>query len=52
MLTGIGWQYKGTANPTVIKSLQLGALSMKPRTYIMKATPTFLRLEYQSTTLL
>ena len=36
--------------PTVLKSLQLGAFSMKPSTSIMKGTPTFLRLEYQSTT--
>jgi SAM-dependent methyltransferase len=36
--------------PTSLKSLQLGAFSMKPSTSIMKGTPTFLRLEYQSTT--
>jgi hypothetical protein len=46
----IGGPYKGTVNPTVLKSLQLGAFSMKPSTSIMKGTPTFLRLEYQSTT--
>jgi hypothetical protein len=45
----VGGPYKGTVNPTVLKSLQLGAFSMKPSTSIMKGTPTFLRLEYQST---
>ena len=46
----MGGPYKGTVNPTVLKSLQLGAFSMKPSTSIMKGTPSFLRLEYQSTT--
>jgi hypothetical protein len=46
----IGGPYKGTVNPTVLKSLQLGAFSMKPSTSIMKGTPSFIRLEYQSTT--
>jgi hypothetical protein len=46
----VGGPYKGTVNPTVLKSLQLGAFSMKPSTSIMKGTPTFIRLEYQSTT--
>jgi hypothetical protein len=46
----VGGPYKGTVNPTVLKGLQLGAFSMKPSTSIMKGTPTFLRLEYQSTT--
>jgi hypothetical protein len=46
----VGGPYKGIVNPTVLKSLQLGAFSMKPTTSIMKGTPTFLRLEYQSTT--
>jgi hypothetical protein len=45
----VGGPYKGIVNPTVLKSLQLGAFSMKPSTSIMKGTPTFLRLEYQST---
>ena len=44
----VGGPYKGTVNPTVLKSLQLGAFSMKPSTSIMKGTPTFIRLEYQS----
>jgi hypothetical protein len=46
----VGGPYKGTVNPTILKSLQLGAFSVKPSTSIMKGTPTFLRLEYQSTT--
>jgi hypothetical protein len=40
--------YKGTVNPTILKGLQLGAFSMKPITSIMKGTPSFLTLEYQS----
>jgi hypothetical protein len=44
----VGGPYKGTVSPTVLKSLQLGAFSMKPSTSIMKRTPSFLRLEYQS----
>jgi hypothetical protein len=44
----VGGPYKGTVNPTALKSLQLGAFSMKPSTSIMKGTPSFLRLEYQS----
>jgi hypothetical protein len=46
----VGGPYKGTVNPTSLKSLQSGAFSMKPSTSIMKGTPSFLRLEYQSTT--
>ena len=46
----LGGPYKGAVNPTVLKSLQLGAFSMKPSMSIMKGTPTFIRLEYQSTT--
>jgi hypothetical protein len=46
----VGGPYKGTINPTVLKSLQLGVFNMKPSTSIMNGTPTFLRLEYQSTT--
>jgi hypothetical protein len=46
----VGGPYEGTVNPTVLKSLQLGAFSMKPSTSIMKGTPSFIRLEYQSTT--
>ena len=46
----VGGPYKGLVNPTVLKSLQLGAFSMKPSTSIMKGTPSFIRLEYQSTT--
>ena len=46
----VGGPYKGAVNPTVLKGHQLGAFSMKPSTSILKGTPTFLRLEYQSTT--
>jgi len=46
----VGGPYRGTVNPTSLKSLQLGAFSMKPSTSIMKGTPSFIRLEYQSTT--
>jgi hypothetical protein len=46
----VGGPYKGAVNPTSLKTLQLGAFSMKPSTSIMKGTPSFLRLEYQSTT--
>ncbi len=46
----VGGPYNGTVNPTSLKSLQSGAFSMKPSTSIMKGTPSFLRLEYQSTT--
>jgi hypothetical protein len=42
--------YKGTVNPTLLKGLQLGAYNMKPSTSIMEGTPSFLTLEYQSTT--
>jgi hypothetical protein len=42
--------YEGTVNPIILKSLQLGAFTMKPSMSIMKGTPTFIRLEYQSTT--
>jgi hypothetical protein len=45
----VGGPYKGTVNPTILKSLQLGAFSMKQSTSIMKGTPSFIRLEYQST---
>src|SRR5919198_5765269 len=45
----VGGPYKGIVNPTVLKSHQLGAFSMKPSTSIMKGTPIFIRLEYQST---
>jgi len=46
----VGGPYKGVVNPTVQKSLQLGAFSMKPSMSIMEGTPSFIRLEYQSTT--
>jgi hypothetical protein len=46
----VGGPYKGTVSPTSLKSHQLGAFSMKPSTSIMKGTPSFMRLEYQSNT--
>jgi hypothetical protein len=46
----VGGPYKGSFNPTVLKSHQIAAFSMKPSTSIMKGTPSFIRLEYQSTT--
>ena len=46
----VGEAYKGAVNPTVLKSHQLPAFSMKPSTSIMKGTPSFIRLEYQSAT--
>ena len=45
----VGGPYKGTVNPTVLKNHQLGAFSMKPSISNMKGTPSFFRLEYQST---
>ena len=46
----VGGPYKGAVNPTVLKSHQLAAFGMKPSTSIMKGTPSFIRLEYQSNT--
>jgi hypothetical protein len=46
----VGGPYKGAVNPTVLKSHQLAAFSMKPSTSIMKGSPSFMRLEYQSNT--
>ena len=42
--------YKGAVNPGILKSSQLGAFNFKASTSAMKGTPSFLRLEYQSTT--
>jgi hypothetical protein len=47
----IGGPYKGIVNPTALQSHQLGAFNMKPSMSIMKAIPSFIRLEYQSTTI-
>ena len=41
--------YKGIVNPIILKSLQLGAYNMRVSTSVMKGTPSFLTLEYQST---
>jgi hypothetical protein len=43
----VGGPYKGTVNPTVLTSLQLGAFNIKASTSVIKGTPSFLRLEYQ-----
>jgi hypothetical protein len=44
----VGGSYKGAVNPGVLKSLQSGAFNIKASTSIMKGTPSFLRLEYQT----
>jgi hypothetical protein len=46
----VGGVQEVAVNPTVIKSLQLGAFNIKASTSTMKGTPSFLRLEYQSAT--
>jgi hypothetical protein len=46
----VGGPYKGAVNPTILNSHQLAAFNMKPSTSIMKGSPSFMRLEYQSTT--
>jgi hypothetical protein len=46
----VGGLQKVAANPGVLKSLQSGAFNIKAGTSVMKGTPSFLRLEYQSTT--
>jgi len=46
----VGGVQEVAVNPTVIKSLQVGAFNIKASTSTMKGTPSFLRLEYQSTT--
>ena len=51
MLTGIGWQYKVQLINSN-KELAIRCIKYETSTYIMKATPTFLRLEYQNTMLL
>jgi hypothetical protein len=45
----VGGPYKGTVNLTVLKSLQLGVVSIKPSMSIMIGTPSFIKLGYQST---
>ena len=45
-----GGSYQGAVNPSVLKSLQSGAFNIKASTSTMKGIPSFLRLEYQSTT--
>jgi hypothetical protein len=46
-----GGSYQRAANPSVLKSLQSGEFNIKASTSAMKGTPSFLRLEYQSTTI-
>jgi hypothetical protein len=45
----VGKSYQEAVNQAALKSLQLGAFSMKASISVMKGTPSFLRLEYQST---
>jgi hypothetical protein len=45
----VGGSYQSAVNPGVLKSLQSGAFNFKAGTSAMKGTPSFLRLEYQST---
>jgi hypothetical protein len=43
-----GGLYQGAVNPSVLKSLQSGAFNIKVSSSVMKAMPSFLRLEYQA----
>ena len=45
-----GGLYQAAVNPGVLKSLQSGVFNIKANTSVMKGTPSFLRLEYQSIT--
>src|SRR5919202_5545915 len=45
----VGGPYKGTVNPTALKSFQSGAFNIKASASAMKGTPSFVILEYQST---
>jgi hypothetical protein len=45
-----GGSYQAAVNTTTLKSLQLGAFTIKASTSAMKGTPSFLRPEYQSNT--
>jgi hypothetical protein len=45
----VGGLQKVAVNPGILKSLQSGAFNIKASTSVMKGTPSFLRLEYQST---
>jgi hypothetical protein len=44
----VGGTYKGAVSPVVLKSLQTGVFNFKASTSTMKGTPSFLRLEYQT----
>jgi hypothetical protein len=46
---GGGSSYQGAVNPSVLKSLQSGAFNFKASTSVMKGTPSFLRVEYETT---
>ena len=45
----VGGSYHGAVNPEVLKSLQSGIFNFKVNTSATKETPSFIRLEYQST---
>ena len=45
----VGGSYQGVVNPSILESLQSGAFNIKVSTSVMKGTPSFIRLEYQST---
>ena len=46
----VGGSYRGAVNPSVLKGVQSGVFNIRASTSIMKGTPSFIRLEYQSTT--
>jgi hypothetical protein len=45
----VGGSYQEAINPSVLNGLQSGAFNIKASTFVMKVTPSFIRLEYQST---
>jgi hypothetical protein len=45
----VGGSYHGAVTPTTLKSLQSGTINFKASILDMKSTPSFIRLEYQST---
>jgi hypothetical protein len=47
----VGGFYKGVVNPGILKSLQSGAFNIKASTSAMKGTPSFFRLEYQTSSI-
>ena len=47
--SNVGGSYHGAINPGILKNLQSGTFNFKVSTSAMKGTPSFIRLEYQST---